>query len=177
MSLEELWELFPIVLSEHNPAWTDWAQEEMGILRRLLRPAAVRLHHVGSTAVGSIMAKPIVDILAVVPDKNTLAEAVSRLKRDGYLLMSQSESRVSFNKGYTPEGYADRVFHIHLRLPGDADEIFFRDYLNAHPDVAKEYEALKMSLCERYAPDRDAYTAAKTDFVRRYTSLAKQPAK
>ena len=80
---------------------------------------------------------------------------------------------MSFNKGYTPSGYAKRVFHIHLHLSGDNDELSFRDYLIAHPSVAGEYEALKRSLLPRYKYDRDGYTAAKTGFISRITRLAK----
>ena len=58
--------------------------------------------------------------------------------------MSSSERRMSFNKGYTPEGYAERVFHIHVHAVGDNDEILFRDYLRDHPAVAREYEALNV---------------------------------
>ena len=52
------------------------------------------------------------------------------------------------------------------------NEIFFRDYLNAHPDVAKEYEQLKLRLWKEFEHNRDAYTDAKTDFVNKYTALA-----
>ena len=88
--------------------------------------------------------------------------------------MSASDKRMSFNKGYTPEGYAERVFHIHFHLTGDNDEIRFRDYLIAHPDIAKEYEGLKLSLLPRFKHNRDAYTEAKTDFVRRICGLARK---
>lgn len=80
--------------------------------------------------------------------------------------MSVSDSRMSFNKGYTPAGYADKVFHIHFHRAGDNDEICFRDYLIAYPEVAKEYEILKLSLLPKYRNDRDAYTEAKSEFVR-----------
>ena len=78
--------------------------------------------------------------------------------------MSVSDSRMSFNKGYTPAGYADKVFHVHFH--GDNDEIRFRDYLIAHPEVAKEYEILKLSLLPKYKNDRDGCTEAKSGFVR-----------
>ena len=60
--------------------------------------------------------------------------------------MSESEGRVSLNAGYTPEGFADKVYHIHLRYQGDHDELYFRDYLRDHPQIAKDYEALKLAL-------------------------------
>ena len=57
---------------------------------------------------------------------------------------------------------------------GDADEVFFRDYLNLRPDLTAEYEQLKLSLWKPYERDRDGYTAAKGDFVRRVTAEAKR---
>lgn len=95
------------------------------------------------------------------------------MENAGYICMSSSSSRLSFNKGYTSAGYAERVFHIHIHLKGDNDEIIFRDYLRENPNVAHEYELLKMSLLPQYSHDRDKYTEAKTEFVRRVTALAK----
>ncbi|MDE5607878.1 MAG: GrpB family protein [Muribaculaceae bacterium] len=173
MSLTELWKLFPIILVPHNPVWADWAREEISQLKELLAIPYASYHHIGSTAVPGIWAKPIVDIIVELPGREALVAAKRRLISAGYLLMSESASRASLNKGYTPEGYAKRVFHIHLRQSGDADEVAFRDYLNSHPDVAKDYEALKLSLWKPFEHERDGYTAAKTDFVTRYTAIAK----
>ena len=80
---------------------------------------------------------------------------------------------MSFNKGYTENGFAERVFHLHLRYAGDNAELYFRDYLIAHPEIAKEYEALKRSLWKTYTHNRDGYTNAKTEFVNKYTAQAK----
>lgn len=87
--------------------------------------------------------------------------------------MSENDRRLSFNKGYTEDGFAERVFHLHLRRSGDNDELYFRDYLIAHPDAAKEYEKLKLSLWKPYEHDRDGYTEAKAELVKEYTSKAK----
>ena len=84
----------------------------------------------------------------------------------GYTCMSSTGNRMSFNKGYTPDGYADKVFHVHIHAIGDNDEIIFRDYLNSHSEVAREYEALKFSLLPQFQNDRDGYTDAKTDFIK-----------
>ena len=80
---------------------------------------------------------------------------------------------MSFNKGYTERGFADRVFHLHLRRQGDHDELYFRDYLQEFPEVAKAYEALKLSLWKPYEHDRDGYTQCKGDFVQQATRRAK----
>jgi len=62
---------------------------------------------------------------------------------------------------------------VDLRYAGDNDELYFRDYLIEFPDMAKEYEKLKISLWKKYEHNRDAYTNAKTEFVKKYTEKAK----
>lgn len=79
---------------------------------------------------------------------------------------------MKFNKGYAEDGFAKRVFHLHLRVTGDHDDLYFRDYLNDQPDIAKKYENLKLSLWKQYEFDRDGYTSMKTDFVHKYTQIA-----
>ena len=93
----------------------------------------------------------------------------------GWGLMSREDDpvKLSFNKGYTPQGFADRVYHLHVRYFGNWSELYFRDFLIAHSDVAREYERLKLKLWKQYEHDRDGYTEAKTDFVRRYSDMAK----
>jgi GrpB-like predicted nucleotidyltransferase (UPF0157 family) len=83
--------------------------------------------------------------------------------------MSESlapEYRLDLCKGYTPQGFADRVFHLHIRYPGDWDEIVFRDFLKQNPEKAQEYAALKIGLQKQFKHNRDAYTKAKGDFIR-----------
>lgn len=75
-----------------------------------------------------------------------------------------------------PAGYAGQVFHLHLHRFGDNDEIYFRDWLNLHGEVAKQYEALKLALWKAFEHDRDGYTNAKSQFVRHYTDIAKAAA-
>lgn len=139
LSLEELWQLFPIILTAHQKCWAEWYQEERELLKQQL-PYAERISHIGSTAVNGIWAKPIIDILV----------------------------------GYTLQGYAERVFHLHLRYEGDNDELYFRDYLQTNPTVAKEYERLKLDLWKLYEHDRDKYTMQKGDFIKQCTQKGKE---
>lgn len=173
MTLTELWELFPIYLTEHKPYWADWYKEETERLKKVL-PSETEYYHVGSTAVNGIWAKPIIDILITVKSPSRITDVSAVLQKHGYIVMSEDCSRVSLNKGYTENGFAEKVFHLHVRLDGDKDEVYFRDYLNSHGEIAKEYERLKLQLWKQYEHNRDAYTAAKTEFVKKYTELAKQ---
>lgn len=166
MTLAELWELFPVTLAPHNPIWEEWAEMEIAYLHRLLSDFKPRINHIGSTAVPDIHAKPIVDILVEVEAAVHWKCVKDSMETNGYICMAEAESRISFNKGYTTGGFAEKVFHIHFHRLGDNDEILFRDYLIEHPDAAKEYEALKLSLLPKFRNDRDGYTEAKTDFIK-----------
>ena len=175
MSLAELWELFPIILSPFNPLWKEWFEEEKSFLQqRLPSDKVLRISHIGSTAIGEIWAKPIIDILVEVEHTASLLQIKEILLQAGYLCMNESPTRISFNKGYTLQGFSDKIFHLHLRYWGDNDELYFRDYLQEHLLVARQYEVLKISLWKPYEHDRDAYTAHKTNFVRKYTQIAKE---
>ena len=162
-------------MREHQAEWNDWYEEErLRLLSFLPEHQIVRLSHIGSTSVETIWAKPIVDILLEIPKETDMVAMRDLLLKNGYLLMSESQGRMSFNKGYTPSGFAKRVFHLHLRNEGDHDELYFRDYLQEHPTVAKDYEQLKLSLWKQYEHNRDAYTDSKTDFIKKYTKEAKR---
>ena len=147
MSLEELWKLFPIYLTEHQPYWKEWYTDEESFLKNRV-PKIERISHIGSTAINSIYAKPIIDILVEISKDYCLSD-------------------------YTEEGFAERVFHLHLRYIGDNDELYFRDYLIEHANIAIEYERMKLKLWKKYEFNRDDYTNSKTDFIQKYTEKAK----
>ena len=178
MTLEELWELFPIILKKHNPNYKKWYIEEKEKLFEILDKDKIRrINHIGSTAVKGLLAKPTVDILLEIDSDYDLEKIKSSLNDDGWILMHENDSKklnIVFNKGYTPEGFAKKVFHLHLRYLGDWDELYFRDYLFAHDEVAAEYVKLKKSLEKKYKHNRDAYTEAKSDFIKKWTKEARK---
>ncbi|MDE7436827.1 MAG: GrpB family protein [Lachnospiraceae bacterium] len=175
MSLEELWDLFPIYLSEHQECWRQWYREEEALLLAYLPEKQIkRISHIGSTAIEIIWAKPIIDILVEISLECEMNDIKEILLECGYLCMSEGKDRMSFNKGYTEHGFAERVYHLHVRYAGDNDELYFRDYLNENPEVAKEYEQLKLSLWKEYEHDRDGYTNSKAGFVSAATRRAKE---
>jgi len=174
MTLEELWQLFPIILTAHDPRWKAWyAEKAQQVEACLPQGALARISHIGSTAVEGIWAKPIVDILAEVWPEADMEAARISLCQNGWVCMGGDARGMSFNQGYTEDGFAEKVYHLHLRRAGDDGELYFRDYLNEYPAAAKEYEALKLGLWRRYEHDRDAYTHAKGELVQKYTALAR----
>ena len=174
MTLEELWHLFPIKLVQHQEEWKNWYFEEEKRLKSFLPHFDnVRINHIGSTAINGIWAKPIIDILVEIPLSLSMEEMKIALINNGYICMAEEKMRKDFNKGYTKEGFAERVFHLHLRYFDDNDEIYFKNYLNEFPTEARKYEELKLSLWKKYEYNRDGYTNAKHDYVKRITDIAK----
>ena len=174
MSLEELWQLFPIKLTPHDEKMKTYYSEMEERLKTLFGGRKIyRISHIGSTAIKGIWAKPIVDIL-IESEKENLQVLAELLEKDGFIIMSNAGERISLNFGYTETGFAEKVYHLHLRRRGDNDELYFRDYLNEFEETAKKYEQLKLQLWKQYEFNRDAYTTAKTDFVTKYTLLAKK---
>lgn len=175
MTLEELWDLFPIFLVQHDDQWKGYYEEIEAVITDLLKDYQIkRISHIGSTAIQGIWAKNIVDVMVEISEKANMEEIAHILEQNGFIRMSDEKRRISLNKGYTKEGFADKVYHIHLRYTGDNDELYFRDYLNEHPHIAEEYEALKLELWKRYEHNRDAYTNAKTEFIRKWTAEARR---
>lgn len=177
MTLAELWELFPIILKEHRSEYKRWYEEEEQQLTELFADFPIqRINHIGSTSVEGLIAKPIVDILLEFPDGYDVEGASARLQNDGWILMIEDKEKqtLDLNKGYTPEGFAEKVYHLHVRAIGDWDELYFRDYLRKYPEVARQYEELKLVLKEKYEHNRDAYTDEKSEFVQKYSQKARE---
>jgi GrpB-like predicted nucleotidyltransferase (UPF0157 family) len=177
MTNEELWELFPIILIVHNPMWVEGYSKEKSVLAQAVGiQNIVRMNHIGSTAIPNLIAKATIDILLEIQDDTDIDRLISNMQSVGYIYSEQPNNpapHMMFMKGYTPQGFEGQVFHVHARYSGDWDELYFRDYLLAHPETADEYGTLKLELKKEYEHDRDGYTYAKTDFIKRITKLAR----
>ena len=177
MTPEELGQLFPIILSEPNPDWNKFFETEKKRIERILGlENIIRIEHIGSTAVADLIGKPTIDILVEIPEKTDNQQVINRIKSLGYYFILRPENpapHMMFTRGYTKDGYKGQVYHIHVRYAGDWDELYFRDYLRQHPEIASEYAELKKDLAKEYRNDREGYTDAKTDFIKRITEIAK----
>jgi GrpB-like predicted nucleotidyltransferase (UPF0157 family) len=157
-----------IRISEYDRAWPDsFARERAELEAAIGRWAVGGIHHVGSTAVPGLAAKPIVDILVGVEDLESSRACFEPLAQIEYLYAPYlSEQMHWFCKPHPQR----RTHHLHLAPVGGrryADELAFRDRLRAEGGLAEEYADLKRDLAARFGDDRDAYTAAKTEFIRR----------
>lgn len=178
MTLEELWQIFPIILKDHNPKYKEWYETEKNLIEKEVHSNMIkRISHIGSSAVEGLISKPTVDILLEVDKSCDIEQLKSVLGSSGWILMvvnNEPDFKMSFSKGYTPEGFAKKVYHLHVRFLGDCNELYFRDYLIAHKDIANEYAKLKQKLALEHKHNRDAYTDAKSDFIVKYTDIAKR---
>lgn len=173
--------IYPIILSGYNPAWPDWFADEKANLERLIgKDNIARISHFGSTSVPGLTAKPTVDILLEIAETVDIEELIALMPESEYICLRKEGNSLSehdlvmFLKGYLSDGFADKVYHIHVRNPGDWDELYFRDYLISHPEAAAKYAELKRSLFNDYEHNRDGYTAAKGAFIKEITDKARK---
>lgn len=170
--LDALWQLFPIVLSDYDPRWPAWYEEEAIALQELWGEGLVRITHIGSTSVPGLIAKPTIDILLELDESVTPQTVIDRQRAADWLLMRGEPNEpldLVFNKGYTRQGFAERVVHLHVRPPGDWPEARFAAALRENPTIAAEYASLKRHLADQYRHHRDHYTEAKGSFIKRHT--------
>jgi GrpB-like predicted nucleotidyltransferase (UPF0157 family) len=125
------------------------------------------IHHVGSTAVPGLDAKPIIDILVGVEDLVVSRGCFEALAELEYLYAPYRADEMHW---FCKPDPGRRTHHLRL-VPGDSsrfrDELAFRDCLRAQPEIAGEYAELKRKLADRFSRDREAYTDAKADFIYR----------
>jgi GrpB-like predicted nucleotidyltransferase (UPF0157 family) len=158
----------PVRLTAHDSSWAASFERERAALDAAIGHWAIGgIHHVGSTAVPGLAAKPIVDILVGVEDLESSRGCFEPLVRLEYLYAPyRSEEMHWFCKPH-PER---RTHHLHLAPAGGrayAEELAFRDLLRADPTLAEAYVELKRDLALRFHEDREAYTEAKGSFIRK----------
>jgi GrpB-like predicted nucleotidyltransferase (UPF0157 family) len=178
MTKEEILHLFPVILTGYQPEWPEIYQKEKKLIGKSIgQQNIVRMSHIGSTAIPGLIAKPTIDVLLEIQDDTDIHKLIANMQSCGYLFDAQPDMpppHMKFMKGYTPAGFQGQAFHVHVRYRSDWDELYFRDYLLAHPDIADEYARLKTELFKKYECDRNTYTEAKTDFIKRVTALARE---
>lgn len=156
----------PVVLAPHDPAWKQMAAEEAARVAEALGSHLIAIHHIGSTAIPSIRAKPILDLLGVVHRIQALDENVHLLEQLGY--RPRGELGIPGRRYFSKPQEGTRTHHLHCYEQGDPNidrHLFFRDYLLAHPEAAAAYDRLKTELAAKFPDDTLAYTDAKTDFI------------
>lgn len=176
MSFEELGKLFPVVLTDYNPKWPEIYEAEKKKILKATGENAVAIHHIGSTAVEGLKAKPTIDILLEIKDDTNLDMFKDAITHFGYVYSEQKDNpppHMTFYKGYTESGFKGQAYHLHIRYNGTFDEIIFRDCLRNDKKTREKYAELKTKLQKQFEFNREEYTKAKTEFIKETVLKAK----
>jgi GrpB-like predicted nucleotidyltransferase (UPF0157 family) len=158
----------PIRVVPYDPTWPVRFERERALLEQAIGAWVVGgIHHVGSTAVPGLDAKPIVDILVGVEGLETSRACFEPLAELEYLYAPYLPEEMHW---FCKPDPGRRTHHLHLvshDSPRYRDELAFRDHLRANPEKARDYAELKHRLAARFERDREGYTDAKADFIQR----------
>ncbi len=152
----------------YDPQWKLAFVKEAGQIAQLLGDVVVAVHHIGSTAIPGIHAKPIIDILLEVVDIAELDHRTTAMAQLGYEAKGELgiPGRRYFRKDNDSETRTHQVHAFQADSPGFARHLAFRDYLIAHPEEALKYSALKQELARAHPDDIEAYMDGKDPFIK-----------
>ena len=158
----------------HDPVWVAMFQSESVLVLNALGAIALTAHHIGSTAIPDIVAKPIIDMLVEVAEIDAVDACNSEMARLGYEAMGEFgiPSRRFFRKD---DHTGQRTHHVHVFPRGHAQvdrHLAFRDFLIAFPEWATRYSALKAELAARFSTSLEDYMAGKDSFIQEVDRLA-----
>lgn len=162
-----------VKLCDHEKEWEIQAENTVKILKSILGDTACDIQHIGSTAVSSIKAKPIIDIVVATDSFEKVLSYETNLREEGFYYRPNVHlgEQLLFAKGSYYDGTGDMQTHfihvVHTNSSDYVNYINFRDYLNENPETAKEYEKIKLSLEKSFPTDdsRQKYTAGKQEFI------------
>ena len=159
-----------------DPAWRQEFEREAEQITNALGSTAVTVHHIGSTAIPSIYAKPVIDMLLVVKDHADLDAKQAALEALGY--EARGEGGIPGRRFFRRDNaLGDRTHQVHAFEAGSpqiARHLAFRDYMIAHPETAQEYSDLKRELAVQHPNDIEAYMDGKDAFIQEIDRRAAQ---
>jgi len=158
---------------QHDPAWAAAFAREAGALRRVFADALIEIHHIGSTSVPNLAAKPLIDILIVLRETDTIARFSGAMEGLGYRVRGEClDAEVPGTPGrfyFSKDVGGVRTHQVHVCARGHReiiDKLAFRDYMRTHPERAAEYGALKERLARRHRHDNVGYMRGKDAFIK-----------
>ena len=149
----------------HDRRWAGEYLKEARQIQQVFGEELLEIYHIGSTAIPGIYAKPIIDILVGVKDIQRVDSFNPQMEMLGY--QAWGEYGIP-GRRYFPKGPILRTHQVHIFQSGDAQiarHLNFRDYLRSHPEQAKQYQALKIELAQRFRYDIDGYSTGKDAFI------------
>ena len=159
---------------EHDPAWFAAARREMRRIRSVLGAVAVEVHHIGSTSIPGILAKPVIDLCLEVSGLSELDGQEAAMGALGYEALG--EYGIPRRRFFLRNDEAGvRTHHVHAFAAGDSEvrrHVAFRDYMIAHPAAARAYGSLKGELLREHPSDIEAYMDGKDSFIKEHQRKA-----
>jgi GrpB-like predicted nucleotidyltransferase (UPF0157 family) len=158
-----------VELLPHNPNWPTLAGQESARLAKILGQTLITVHHIGSTSIPTIAAKPTIDLLPIVTSLEALDEKKEALIALGYEYRGEFGIPTRRYCPLTDPATGKRLFHAHFFSPPNPHidrHLAFRDYLIAHPDQAREYEAVKRAAAAKYPNDLSGYCDFKDAWIK-----------
>jgi len=162
-----------IEVVEHDSGWDTAFAQEAGALAAVFGDSLMAVHHVGSTSVPGLHSKPIIDILVVLRETETIDRFNPPMQKLGYSVRGEClDAEIPGTPGrfyFTKNSGEKRTHHVHacaVGHPDVADKLVFRDYLRAHPQRAAQYGALKERLALEHRHDNIGYMRGKDDDIR-----------
>jgi GrpB-like predicted nucleotidyltransferase (UPF0157 family) len=151
----------------HDPNWRNEFEIESARVAIALGDNITAIHHIGSTSIATIHAKPIIDILVEVCSIDLVDDRNPHMQALGYECMG--EFGIPGRRFFRKDNASDiRTHHIHTFAANSAQikrHLAFRDYLNAHPEAARAYSELKQQFAKQYPTDIDGYMDGKAAFI------------
>lgn len=166
---------YAVKLVPHDPQWAAEASREAARILAGTRHAFTSIHHIGSTAIPGISAKPILDLMAIGQDLEKIEMARSDLEALGYAWHGEFGLEGRRFCTLTDPVTGLRKYHLHCYADGDFSirrHLAFRDYLRSWPDKAVEYEQMKAACAAKHADDSYAYTNCKDRWIKRVEAEA-----
>jgi GrpB-like predicted nucleotidyltransferase (UPF0157 family) len=161
-----------VVVTEYNPDWKNQFEQDAAEIKKVLGEECLAVHHIGSTSVPGMAAKPIIDLMPVVRDIEKIDRFNEEMRNLGY--QAKGENGLS-GRRYFQKGGDDRTHHVHIYQLGNrevARHLAFRDYLGENPRIAEEYGTLKKKLAKEHPYNIQKYIEGKEQLVARIEKLA-----
>jgi GrpB-like predicted nucleotidyltransferase (UPF0157 family) len=156
-----------IVVVRYDPIWIERFHREAALITAIFGAELLAIHHIGSTAIPGLSAKPIIDIMPLVSSIQNVDTLNAAMTGVGYEPLG--EYGIVGRRFFVKGGDATRTHHVHSYEPGHPEvpqHLDFRDYLAAHPAEAQQYASLKAKLAEQYRDDIDSYMRGKDAFIK-----------
>jgi GrpB-like predicted nucleotidyltransferase (UPF0157 family) len=169
-----VWAFEKIELKTPDPVWKYKGIQEKDELYELLNGFGVKqVEHIGSTAIPHLPAKPIIDLMASVPSFEGVDRIVEVLSLHKWHYVPPELDKQTWRRFFVKVENDRRTAHLHVMQEGEdrwEKQLIFRDKLRANPQLVEEYANIKYQLAQKFENDREGYTEAKTEFIRKVLS-------